>query len=109
MKGGKRGLKASCGSKKERVADFPAERRRMMGPCAFIFKESAVPLWGLSSRRRLERVLRRAGITDFTEDPGSVPAGRTVLLIRGDYLYDDRVINALVETPGVLLTTDPAG
>ncbi len=80
-----------------------------MGPCAFIFKESTVPLWGLSSRRRLERVLRRAGITDFTEDPGTVPAGTTVLLIRGDYLYDDRVINALVETPGLLLTTDPAG
>jgi phosphatidylglycerophosphate synthase len=63
-------------------------------------------LWGLSSRQRLERVLKRAGVQDFIQNLESVTNHHAVLLIRGDFLYDERVINGLVEKVSVLLCTD---
>jgi hypothetical protein len=75
---------------------------------AYILCESPILLWGLSPRQRLERVLRRAGVVDFLENLESIPAQSPVLLIRGDYLYDDRVINRLIETTNVILQAGPA-
>ncbi|MBW1850354.1 MAG: CDP-alcohol phosphatidyltransferase family protein [Deltaproteobacteria bacterium] len=72
---------------------------------AHILHESPILLWGLTSRQRLERVLKRAGVTDFIENLESIPNKSSVLLIRGDYLFDDRVINGLVETNDVVLET----
>jgi phosphatidylglycerophosphate synthase len=54
-------------------------------------------------------VLRRAGVVDFLENLESIPAQSSVLLIRGDYLYDDRVINRLIETTDVVLQAGPDG
>lgn len=76
---------------------------------AYILCKSPILLWGLSPRQRLERVLRRAGVVDFLENLESIPAQSSVLLIRGDYLYDDRVINRLIETTDVVLQAGPAG
>jgi phosphatidylglycerophosphate synthase len=77
---------------------------------AYIFHESPIILWGLTSRERLERVLKRVGVTDFTDDLESIQAQSEVLLIRGDYLFDDRVIRGLFETSGVVLQAGgPAG
>jgi phosphatidylglycerophosphate synthase len=70
---------------------------------AYIFCESPITLWGLSSRQRLERVLNHAGVVNFLENLKSVPPQSSVLLIRADYLYDERVINQLVETSNVVL------
>jgi len=76
---------------------------------AYILCKSPTLLWGLSPRQRLERVLRRAGVVDFLENLESIPAQSSVLLIRGDYLYDDRVINRLIETTDVVLQAGPDG
>jgi len=76
---------------------------------AYILCKSPILLWGLSPRQRLERVLRRAGVVDFLENLESIPAQSSVLLIRGDYLYDDRVINRLIETTNVVLQAGPDG
>ena len=70
---------------------------------AYILWDSSVLLWGLTPRQRLERVLRRAGVTNFLENLESVPAQSSVLLIRGDYLYDDRVIKGLIERTDAVL------
>ncbi len=67
-----------------------------------IFHESPVKLWGLTSRERLERVLAKAGIDNFISDPESA-ATDNVLLLRADYLYDDRVIQSLLESPDTIL------
>ena len=75
---------------------------------AYIFHESPIILWGLTSHQRLERELRRAGVTHFADNLESIPSPNSVLLIRGDYLYDDRVIKALVQTNDVLLATASA-
>lgn len=75
-----------------------------MVPYAYILRESPILLWGLSTRQRLDRAFRRTGRLNFLEDLGSVPPQSSVLLIRGDFLFDHRVINALIEAPGVMLT-----
>ncbi len=76
---------------------------------AYIFCDSPITLWGLSSRQRLERALRHAGEVDFLENLESIPPQSSVLLIRGDYLYDDRVINSLIEMTDVVLQAGPDG
>jgi phosphatidylglycerophosphate synthase len=70
---------------------------------ARIVADAPVRLWGLSPRERLARLLRRAGVVDVEDAAEPAPAGASVVLLRGDYVYDDRVVTALVRTPGVLL------
>ena len=70
--------------------------------------DSPVKLWGLTSRQRILRVLRSAGVTDIVDDLTGLPDNGPVLLLRGDYLFDDRVIQYLVKTPDVLLRISQA-
>ena len=74
-----------------------------MSVFALILKQCPVSLWGLTSRQRLQRVLERAGITDIVEDLAAVPAKSSVLLLRADYLYDDRVLKTLVKISNTVL------
>ena len=75
---------------------------------AHFINDSPVKLWGLTSRQRKLRVLRSAGVTDIVEDLTVVPDSSSALLLRGDYLFDDRVIHYLVKTPDVLLKISQA-
>ena len=70
---------------------------------AHILGEAPVRLWGLSSGQRIRRVLEGAGVTEVVEDLGAVPDGGSVLILRGDYLFDNRVVNNLVKSPNVVL------
>lgn len=70
---------------------------------AHILGEASERLWGLSSRERLQRMLTRAGVTTVVDDVGSLPTDSSVVLLRGDYLYDDRVISSLVKSSNVVL------
>jgi phosphatidylglycerophosphate synthase len=74
-----------------------------MSVYAHIINDSLVKIWGLTSRQRLLRVLNSAGVTNFVDNIADVPHNSSVLLVRGDYLYDDRVIKYLVQTPNILL------
>ncbi|HDJ27736.1 MAG TPA: CDP-alcohol phosphatidyltransferase, partial [Proteobacteria bacterium] len=79
-----------------------------MSTSVYIFHESPVKLWGLTSRERLERVLAKARKNDFISDPTQATTDN-VLLFRGDYLYDDRVIQNLLESPDTILLTSKEG
>ena len=68
-----------------------------------ILKESTVHLWGLSSRERLERMLDKAGVSMMQEDTHSVNESDTVLLLRSDFLYDQRIIENMIEADGIIL------
>ena len=68
-----------------------------------ILQESPVLLWGLSSRERLERMLQKEGIATLQEGARPVHEDDTVLLLRGDFLYDQRIIVSMTETVGVIL------
>ena len=70
---------------------------------ARILGDASVRLWGLSPRERLVRLLHRARVAHVGDATEPVPAGCSVVLMRGDYVYDDRVVTALVRTPNVLL------
>ena len=71
--------------------------------CAYIVRDTPVLLWGISSRERLRRVLRLAGITRLVDDLASCPAQAWVLLLRADYLYDERLIKSMLTTCPVIL------
>ncbi len=68
--------------------------------------DSDLPLFSLSSRERLRRAFRRAGVeTEVTASnleswPGSVVA------IRADYVIDEALIKAISGAPGVALKSD---
>ena len=70
---------------------------------AHIIDDSPFEIWGLTSRQRKTRVLKSAGIKNVVDDLATVPENSSVLLLRGDYLFDDRVINYLARTPQMLL------
>jgi hypothetical protein len=68
-----------------------------------ILGDAPVRLWGLSPRERLARLLRRAGVTTIGDADDRPPADGSVVVVRGDWVYDDRVVTALVRTRSVLL------
>jgi phosphatidylglycerophosphate synthase len=70
---------------------------------AFLFAETPVQLWGLSSRQRLERILKKMNIESWLDHPDGGSAGDSILLLRGDYLYDERLIQNLTQRPGTVL------
>ncbi len=72
---------------------------------ALILAEAPVKLWGLSSRQRLERILKKINITSVIDNPESVAPEDSILLLRGDYLYDERLIRNLVPKSGTVLQT----
>jgi phosphatidylglycerophosphate synthase len=72
-----------------------------MTTSARVLGDALVRLWGLSSHDRIARQLQRAGGVPLLRT--SEPTHDSVVLLRGDYVYDDRVVAALVRTPGVLL------
>jgi phosphatidylglycerophosphate synthase len=74
-----------------------------MSLSAHIIGDSPVKIWGLTSYTRKLRVLKGAGVTHIVDDIAALPEYGSVLLLRGDLLFDDRVINYLVQTPDTLL------
>ena len=70
---------------------------------------SPVMIWGMSSAERIGRLLT-AGVIPVAEDElSTLPEGDSVLLIRGDYLFDDRLVKQLALTTDVLLQLDAPG
>lgn len=62
---------------------------------------SPVEVWGISPTERLRRCLGAAGVADAdvtcSADPPTVEPGTALLALRGDYVFDERVVRALVE------------
>ena len=75
---------------------------------AYFINKSPVKLWGLTSRQRNMRILKNAGVTNFVEDISTMPENSSALLLRGDYLFDERVIRYLVQSPDFLLKISQA-
>ena len=75
----------------------------------YICRESEVRLWGLTSRERLGRMLNRIGIHDELTDLGNMPASSSVLILRGDFIFDDRVLRSLSQQTDVILEMDHGG
>ena len=93
-------------------------------PCYIhVFDETPVQLWGLSSSQRIRREIEwelsshkgklpgHAGnqSIEFIDDLQRLPAAADVVLLRGDYLYDVRVLTGLIAAADTLLQVDGEG
>lgn len=68
--------------------------------------ESPVRLFGLTGRERLRRVLGRLGVSlgETLAGPHQPPpTGGAVVILRADYLYDERILAGLSGRPGTVL------
>ncbi len=61
-----------------------------------IVGNSKVDLWGMSGRSRLERMLSTIKAVTVIENLSQLDEMDAVLLLRADYLFDIRIINALI-------------
>ncbi len=68
--------------------------------CLFI-KESKVRIWGLTPSERVRKVLGKSVV--FTKDLDTIPKQANVLILRGDFLFEDRLLKALPESPQTFL------
>jgi len=63
-------------------------------------------LWSLSPEQRYRRALARNGIRDVSTEASPPADGGPVVLFRADYLLEESLIKALVETPDTLLIAE---
>lgn len=70
--------------------------------------DSAAKLWGISGRQRLQRMLTETkSAFELVENCSDLPENARVLLMRADYLYDGRVLKALLSfDPFMMLVAD---
>ncbi len=68
--------------------------------------ECPVKIWGLTSDARIERVLKRTGIKRISGELSRLQEDDSVLILRGDYLFDDRLVNYLAAAPGIILNLE---
>jgi phosphatidylglycerophosphate synthase len=80
-----------------------------MSVLAHLVGDAPVRLWGLTPRERLRRLLRRAGIVDRREELVGGSRADSVVVARGDHVYDDRVVAQLARRPGVALALRDGG
>jgi phosphatidylglycerophosphate synthase len=66
-------------------------------------------IWGLTPEERLRRTLRAAGCAqvESVEAGGAMPAAPAgnLLLLRSDFVFDERLVRALLAAPATLLIT----
>ena len=69
-----------------------------------IVGRNGVRLWGLEGAERIARQLRSVGVSTLLGGDDAAPEG-SVVLLRADYLFEDRTIADLVQRPGIVVTT----
>jgi len=76
---------------------------------AVVLGSSPVRIWGMSSTERLRRQLLRTSVGDLRPDLASATGAARVLLLRADWAYEQRLIEALVESPDTVLLAPGSG
>ena len=86
----------------------------MMTIRVYFEEDSPVQLWGLTPRQRLVKSLAPLSNVILADDAtspgsGSDQPGTDILVLRADYIYDQRVLNGLLDSQtGQLALTDPS-
>lgn len=73
---------------------------------AYILGDSAVVLWGISSRERLGRQLAAVSGVVLAESLEALAGADSALLLRADYLYEVRTLTSLLGRKGLLVHGD---
>ena len=58
--------------------------------------DSQTTIWGLTGRERLQRMLRSFKQVSLVANPDQIPAHALALFLRGDHLFDSRVLASLI-------------
>ncbi len=74
-----------------------------MSVYAYIVNDPNIRLWNLTSRTRYQRMLNPMGVKNFLDNINELPSNNSVLIIRGDFLYDERVFSFLLKHTNVVL------
>jgi len=74
----------------------------------YIVGTHGVRLWGIDGAERLARQLRSAGVSGVLRGEDPPPPRGSVVLLRSDYLFEDRTIADLLRQPGVVVTASGA-
>jgi phosphatidylglycerophosphate synthase len=74
-----------------------------MSVYAYIVNDSSIRLWNLTSLTRYQRMLHRMGVKNFLDNINELSSNNSVLIIRGDFLYDERVFSFLLKHTNVVL------
>jgi phosphatidylglycerophosphate synthase len=74
-----------------------------------VLGDSPVRLWGLTPAERILRQLRALRIRVAHADANALPPTAPVLALRGDCLYDARVLRGLAKAPQALLDAEVDG
>lgn len=72
---------------------------------AILVGASTVSIWGMSSAERLRRQLERAGVRDVRAEASGLADDALVTILRLDWAYEQRLIDALVARPGAALAS----
>ena len=75
----------------------PKTGRDIANPYVRIAGDGPMRIWGLSGRVRLARMLESMDGVSLVTDEAPAPAGAPVVLLRGDYLFNRRLLQALLE------------
>jgi phosphatidylglycerophosphate synthase len=76
-------------------------------PVVHIRGDSKMPIWGMHTAQRLRRQVQMLGATEILLVEKLGP-DEPVLLLRGDFVYDDGLLRSLLTRPDVMLTIDAA-
>ncbi|MCA9465038.1 MAG: hypothetical protein KC643_06290, partial [Nitrospira sp.] len=68
----------------------------------YMIRNPGIRLWNLSSEDRLRRVLKGLGFEYFLQDIQALPSTGSILLVRGDYLFDERILQVLGNEQNVI-------
>ncbi|MFV0437932.1 MAG: CDP-alcohol phosphatidyltransferase family protein [Desulfopila sp.] len=74
-----------------------------MSDFVYFIQPSPVRLWGLTSVERVERLLAAYPVQRLDRLDRNLGADDSILLMRGDYLFDDRLLPHLITTPSLIL------
>lgn len=74
-----------------------------MNISGYIVNDPNIQLWNITSRTRYERMFNRMGITNVIQDIQDLPSHHSLLMIRGDFLFDGRVLASLLKQSNVIL------
>ncbi len=65
-----------------------------------IIGDSRTRIWGMTGRERLVRMLDKIAGVEIISEQADLPSGAPVIFFRGDYIYDTRVLQAVIGMDG---------
>ncbi len=74
-----------------------------MGLYIYFLHECPVQIWGLTSQQRIEKVLKGTAENCTAQELNNLSDSDSVLILRGDYLFDDRLIKHLVAAQNITI------